>query len=185
LKSKADSRVDAPEFRDEKKPAHIVQLENLKTDYERLQARVASERAIRKALKDEPRQLLDEIALTLIRASEASNPVVGQVLDPDRVTRTVDGFPMPGASTSSARRADRKLLSDLHRAVQTYDAARSRNFTRRQDSSAPSLRCGIRQCARRGERVPAWNDKGKANAFCPGCGTRFPSPDTNESLTNH
>jgi hypothetical protein len=117
LKSKADSRVDAPEFRDEKKPAHIVQLENLKTDYERLQARVASERAIRKALKDEPRQLLDEIALTLIRASEASNPVVGQVLDPDRVTRTVDGFPMPGASTSSARRAERKLLSDLHRAV--------------------------------------------------------------------
>jgi hypothetical protein len=192
LKSKADSKVDAPEFRDEKKPVYVVQLEKAKSDYERLQARVDSDKAIARALKKESRDILEGVALALILAAEAADAVKGQALDQERITRTVHGFPMPGASVRGAIYAQKRLISGIGATLNAFYAARNRNYAPDPNvpPPPPSVRCGHRGCKRYGERVRTWDE------FCGKCSNRYSRPgdeadyglqvdaDSNESLTN-
>jgi hypothetical protein len=164
----------APEYR---KSERDTQYQTLLGDYEKLRARIAALKAIDHVLRGKPRDLLEEVASTLIRAAEASDPRVGHYNEPDRITRSIDSYPMPGASTRNARRAARRFHDDLDKAIQTYDDKQSRNFgTDQVNPPPPKTRCGNRECGLYDKRVPVWDRRGTALEYCASCGRRLPAP---------
>lgn len=132
-----------------------------------LEARVA---ALRSSLKRDPDRLLVELAQALLLAEEVSNPQQSHNMDPTGVKHSTDP-PTPGASTAAQRRAAKHFRGELEKALIGFEAARRRNW--QTPDRIPKVRCRNRHCPRLDHRVPAWDYRGKANEFCPGCGGRY------------
>lgn len=160
-----------------KEPAE-KQLEGAKARIERLEAERNQWKAAYKALNDSlPNPtLLEAIAQGLLLARLVSHPQQAQVYDRTNF-HAIDSTdrPMPGSSTSAARSAANHFHKSLWKAVNEFQAAKERNWQRRRE--APVTRCGIRDCARYGIKVPAWEFKhGRTlpNEKCSSCGTTLP-----------
>ena len=132
-----------------------------------LEGRVA---ALRATLRRDPDPLLIELAQALHLAREISDPQQAHSYDPTGIRHSAEP-PMPGANTANQRRAANHLRTQLHRAINEFENARQRNWESRE--RIPKIRCRNRHCSRLDVRVPAWDHRGKANEFCPGCGNRY------------
>lgn len=126
--------------------------------------------ALRAELRRDPDRLLVELAQALLLAAEISNPQQAHTYDPTGIKRTTEP-PTPGGSTAAQRRAAKHFRGELEKALVQFEAARRRNW--QPQDRAPKVRCRNRHCPRLDHRVPAWDYRGKANEFCPGCGNRY------------
>lgn len=130
-----------------------------------------------KRIKADPADLnlLERIAWALFAADEASQALQSPPLDPTgHHTPHPNDRAMPGAATKAARRARWTLESDLERALVKFEGSKEADF-HPTSTRGPMVRCGNRDCDKRGKRVPAWDHQG-TNEYCGRCGVRLPAP---------
>lgn len=121
---------------------------------------------------------VERVALTLAMADEAASAMRSGPLDPaGHHTPHPNDRAIPGTSTRAARYRRDKLVRSIESACSSWEGSKHNDF-RPIRKTAPMTRCRNEgNCDRANRWVEVWDEKGKPNEFCSGCGHRLPAPD--------
>jgi hypothetical protein len=173
-------------------PSLAVQLQKARDELTDLEAELRATRAVvvseRMEKKTSDFTRLEQVARALLDAHEVERALTGAAVggtDGRPSVRRRNDYPQPGSATAGARRAAKKLRESLDDAVQSFEAAKHREWRRAiSDDPIPKLRCGIRGCSAKDLEVPAWRYvRGGRKIYkthCEACGTLLPGVEKNE-----